>query len=229
MLILLPSTSSRYGVALSPSEVGFLISPAKPYSQDAAGRLAAFSWGLDNQCFTKGEAFDFDKYLHLLKRSRGYPGRCLFATVPDVVGDATRTHERWLQYQPAMHDLGIPLAYVTQDGLTELPNVDFACLFIGGTTQYKLSQTTVRLVAEAKSKGKWVHMGRVNTAIRMSHAYKIGVDSIDGTTWAIAPAREMRWALPHLRALKGQSSFDMNAVTPPVMTDIIEPVMRALA
>jgi hypothetical protein len=37
------------------------------------------------------------------------------------------------------------------------------------------------LVAEAKRRGKYDHMGRVNSARRAAYAASIGCDSIDGT------------------------------------------------
>ena len=168
--------------------------------------LASQYWAVDNECYTLGGDFDFERYRLALHKMASHhaAANCLFATVPDVVGDASQTHARWEQYAPALRDCGLPLAYVSQDGLTDLPNVDFAALFVGGTTAYKLSATTTRLVAEAKQAGKWVHMGRVNSIVRMRHAHRIGVDSVDGTGWAKNPTRHIRWALALLRSQLGQ-------------------------
>ena len=62
-----------------------------------------------------------------------FTSRCLFATAPDVVGDAQATLRRaymlgWIRYA------GLPAALVAQDGLEHLaiPWDDFDALFLGG-------------------------------------------------------------------------------------------------
>jgi hypothetical protein len=40
-----------------------------------------------------------------------------------------------------------------------------------------------QVVAEARQRGIWVHMGRVNSLRRLAYAASIGCDSIDGTQW----------------------------------------------
>lgn len=172
--------------------------------RDLGERLRPYQWAIDNRCYIEGNAFDFDTYLELLHRARDYGGRCLFAVVPDVVGDAAATHTRWEHYAPAMRRVGLPLAYVAQDSLDELPDVGFDALFIGGTTEYKLGQVAARLMREARALGKHVHMGRVNTLKRLTHAYKAGADTVDGTAWSIVRDRQMRMATPHLRWLQRQ-------------------------
>jgi hypothetical protein len=81
---------------------------------------------------------------------------------------------------------------MAQDGLERLerwmsmawPRID--ALFIGGSTDWKLGPAARTLVREAKRRGLWVHMGRVNSLKRIAYAAEIGCDSIDGTGW-------MRW------------------------------------
>ena len=67
---------------------------------------------------------------------------------------------------------------------TAWPRID--ALFIGGSTDWKLGAATRALVREAKRRGLWVHMGRVNSLKRIAYTAEIGCDSIDGTGW-------MRW------------------------------------
>lgn len=67
-----------------------------------------------------------------------------------------------------------------------------SAVFIGGTTEFKLGATARAITAEAKRRGKWVHMGRVNTAQRVRYAKQIGCDSFDGTTFS-------RWRATYLR------------------------------
>jgi hypothetical protein len=170
------------------------------------GEMPGATWAADNECYSLGEAFDMDRYLRFLWRVREYPGRCLFAAVPDVVGDAEATHQRWLQYAPAMRRVGLPLAYVAQDGLDRVPRVGFACLFVGGTTEYKLGQGVAGLVKAAKRAGKWVHAGRVNSRRRILHFARLGADSFDGTGPARRPAH-VRWTVDFLRGLRAQGRF----------------------
>lgn len=47
--------------------------------------------------------------------------------------------------------------------------------------EWKLGPHPRALVAEAKRRGKWVHMGRVNSGKRFRYAAAIGCDSVDGT------------------------------------------------
>jgi hypothetical protein len=125
---------------------------------------------------------------------------CLFAVAPDVVGDALATTIKSRPWLARIRALGYPVAYVAQDGLENLrgrtvsggltfpvPWDSFDVLFIGGTTEWKLGPVARDLVAEAKSRGKWVHMGRVNSERRFEYARAIGCDSADGTYLTFGP------------------------------------------
>jgi hypothetical protein len=100
---------------------------------------------------------------------------------------------------PRIRVLGFPAALVAQDGLERLdvPWAAFDVLFIGGSTEWKLGEAARALVARAKARGKWVHMGRVNTRTRLRYADAIGCDSVDGTRLAFGPddnlPRVLRW------------------------------------
>ena len=58
---------------------------------------------------------------------------------------------------------------------------EFDCLFIGGRDDFKEGPLVREACREARRKGKWVHMGRVNSLRRMRIALDFGVDSVDGT------------------------------------------------
>ena len=47
----------------------------------------------------------------------------------------------------------------------------------------QLGPEVEQLVAEARARNVWVHMGRVNSLRRLVYAASIGCDSIDGTQW----------------------------------------------
>ena len=115
--------------------------------------------------------------------------QALFAVVPDVVGDWLATRCRWVQYSPIVKECGLRAAYVLQDGQTSkmMPWDELNAVFIGGSTEWKLSNDSRVLIQEAKERGKWVHMGRVNSLRRMKIARDWGCDSADGTYLAFGP------------------------------------------
>ena len=78
---------------------------------------------------------------------------------------------------------------MAQDGLEVLPVPweSFDVLFIGGSTEWKLGPHARALIAEAKARGKWVHMGRVNSRRRFLYADLLGCDSVDGTYLVFGP------------------------------------------
>lgn len=148
---------------------------------------------------------------------KGYPGddawwawlrtlpadRCAFAVAPDVVADAPATLARSLPWLPKIRALGIPSAFVAQNGIehTDIPWDEFDVLFIGGTTGFKLGPVARQLTAEAKARGKRVHMGRVNSAKRMRYAEFIGCDTADGTYIAHGPDVNLPTVLAWLRGV----------------------------
>ena len=125
---------------------------------------------------------------------------CLFATAPDVVGNAGATLALSAPMYRRIRAAGYRPALVAQDGLERMtefiPWDDFDALFIGGTTDWKLSEAAASLAAEAKRRGKWIHMGRVNSLRRLRHAKSIGCDSVDGTFLKFGPDIN----LPRMRA-----------------------------
>jgi hypothetical protein len=150
-----------------------------------AGRV----WAADTGCYGAPHRHSDDGYLTWLQRWSGSADRCLFATAPDVVGNAAATLERSMPMLGRIREAGYPAALVAQDGLESLdaPWDTFDCLFIGGTTTWKLSDHAIRLMAEAKACGKWVHVGRVNSKRRFQWCRSHGADSADGTFVAFGP------------------------------------------
>ena len=152
------------------------------------------AWGADTGCYSKKgvKAFNEAKYLGWLSRQDA--ATCLFATAPDRVGDSRATIELARPVLPKIRALGLPAAFILQEGAEFDPSLrpewdEFDCLFIGGETEeWKLSKGVAALVREAKARGKWVHMGRVNTLTRYRGALAMGCDSVDGTMIAWGPS-----------------------------------------
>jgi len=152
--------------------VGQLLTPLTRY------RLRSDLWGVDNGAFSN---FDEKAFRALLRREEHHRDQCLFVAAPDIVGSAQRTHELFGLWAPQLS--GWPVALVCQDGQENLPIPwdDVAAVFIGGTTNWKLSVHVEQIVKTAKMFGKWVHAGRVNDPARFRHFEAMGVDSCDGS------------------------------------------------
>ncbi|MDQ3802955.1 MAG: hypothetical protein M3416_03765 [Acidobacteriota bacterium] len=145
-------------------------------------------WAADNNCFND-PAVKAEDYLTWLERMSPFRENCLFANALDVVGDAAKTWERSRDVLPEIRRLGYPAALVAQDGMEDRP-VEwdaFDCLFIGGSTEWKLSGDAFWLCREAQKQGKWVHMGRVNSKRRILQARFAGCNSVDGTFLKFGP------------------------------------------
>lgn len=174
--------------------LGVLLQPDTAY---IASRLGAFPfYAIDNGCFAKGDRFDLPAYLDWLQEigSRPDAEQCLFATAPDVVGDAQATLARSLPVLPLIRAAGLPAAFVAQDGSEAdgmIPWDAIDAVFIGGSTEWKLSPAAQAVTTEAKRRGKHVHMGRVNSKRRLELAANWGCDSADGTLLAFGPTEKL--------------------------------------
>ncbi len=160
---------------------GRLLSP-RQFSRAADTAEAGIPWAADNDCFQR---LDPVAYRAMLKAIVGLPG-CRFIVAPDVVGDSDATCDRFEKWWPELVFTGQPVAFVAQDGQRSgtVPWLNIGCLFIGGTTAFKLSAEAEQLVQIAKRRNLWVHMGRVNSRKRFDYARAIGCDSVDGTSYS---------------------------------------------
>ncbi len=175
-------------------DVGDLIVPGAGNAPDTLA-LAPGRWAMDNGAFA---GFEADAFIAMLKRFHGRKG-CRFVAAPDVVGDAHQTLLQWPFWSRLIRGVGFVPALVGQDGLTvaDVPWTELGALFIGGTTEWKLGAQAMTLLAYAKTRGLWVHMGRVNTRRRIYQAAALGCDSIDGSGFSQWPAiripKGVRW------------------------------------
>lgn len=137
----------------------------------------------DNGAFKK---FDRRAYEAMLDRLEGLP--ILWVVAPDVVADAKGTIELFDVWQPKLKDRGFPVAFVLQDGQEDLliPWDRLDCLFIGGSSYFKVSDFALNTAIEAKARGKRTHMGRAGSFDRFQLARRSGViDSVDGSKFGI--------------------------------------------
>jgi hypothetical protein len=192
-VIILVSGSAKLIRHFGPVNLGGLVTPQSGTTGDAYNCLRA-SWAMDNDCFLALKRAALTK---MWLANQPFAKNCLWATVPDVVGNAGATLRRWEEWSPIVRSFGYKLAYVAQDGIegTTTPWGDFNCLFLGGTTGFKVGPVAKRFVQEAKHRGKKIHMGRVNGPVRLRLALDWGCDSVDGTGFSHAGMKHLPWAL----------------------------------
>lgn len=84
---------------------------------------------------------------------------------------------------PSNRPSGLPAAFVAQDGLRfdDVPWRYIACLFVGGSTEFKLGPIAREAIGIAQSGGLLVHVGRVNSYRRLRRFRELDVDSVDGS------------------------------------------------
>jgi hypothetical protein len=186
--------------------IGYIDTPAQGNK-----RPAGVKWCADNGCFS--DRFDEAKWWKFLTDNASDSASCLFAVAPDVVGDAQATLERSLPWLPKIRALGYPAAFVAQDGCETvgLPWDEFDCLFIGGSTEWKLGPHARAVIAEARHRGKWVHMGRVNSEKRYRYAHALGCDSADGTFLTFGPDKNLPRLKTWLRSVD-QGALDLGVI-----------------
>ena len=181
-----PCGSDAVIAAMQAGTLGYIDTPAQGNT-----RPEGVTWCADNGCFS--DRWDEGRWLGFLEANAAHADTCAFAVVPDVVADAAATLARFDKYAERVRELGYPVALVAQDGQESLPvpwdRID--ALFIGGSTEWKLGPHARALAAEAKRRGKWLHMGRVNSQRRYEYARAIGCDSVDGTFLTFGPDKNL--------------------------------------
>jgi hypothetical protein len=165
--------------------IGRLLVPLDGNRPDALP-MEPLRWALDNGAFSH---FDEVAFQNMMERFEIYTG-CAFCAAPDVLGDAAATLALFPWWSGRIRRCGFPVALVAQDGLlsSQVPWGEIDALFIGGSTEFKEGSAARTLISYAKARGKWCHMGRVNSRRRLWYALDIGVDSIDGSGFSKWPA-----------------------------------------
>lgn len=180
---------------LNSGDIGFLTTPNIGNRRDPS-----WVWAADSGCFNAKTYKGDDVYLAWLQTQQSV-SRCLFATAPDVVGDHAATLTRSLPWLPIIRALGYPAAFVLQDGATvdNVPFDAFDVAFIGGSTSWKLGGHAKTLITECRARGKYVHVGRINSQRRFLAFAALGCDSADGTFLAFGPATNLPKLLGWIR------------------------------
>jgi hypothetical protein len=214
ILLVSGATATLRGLPLD-APVGHLVTPHT--GNDIAGIASTGRpWAADNGCFNGFDQAAFMAMLaqidrvanvELLRAGLPVHTRPLWVVCPDVVSDAYATLELWRYWRHTLKAYGLSAAFVAQDGCEGgyIPWGRMACLFIGGSTEYKESDAVAWLIRRAKAHGKAVHVGRVNTERRVRLFDGLGIDSIDGTQFSRFPNTYIpRWAERLRPSLRGQ-------------------------
>lgn len=172
-------------MARRPDRLGVLMTP-RSGNRIAVATKAATVWACDNDCFQGLQAVRWLRFLAKVVESGSKPA---WVACPDVVGDAGGTWRQYHLWAPVMRSLGLPVALVLQDGLEKLKHRaslpcewdNLAAVFVGGSTNWKLSDYAADFVREAKRRGKLVHAGRVNSLKRIEYFADLGADTFDGS------------------------------------------------
>lgn len=151
-----------------------LLTPLNGFAMKRPGSPFA----IDNGAFS---GFKPKAFLSRLERVKEHREHCLFVVAPDVVASARRTLEVFEGWAPRLKDW--PLALCCQDGQEDLPIPwdEIQAVFIGGSTEWKLSIHAERIIRAAQALEKLTHAGRVNTPGRYEYFKRLGCDSMDGT------------------------------------------------
>lgn len=190
MLYLCNPSTDAVVAQMRRGALGFIDTPAQRQK-----RPGVALWCADNGVFGKGFPGEQAWFAWLQRQAaKRDAALCLFAVAPDVVGDHEATLKRSRPWLQPIRELNIPAAFVAQDGMT-VDGFDewelFDVLFIGGTDAFKLGDEAVALIREAKTRGKRVHMGRVNSRKRMRYCVALDVDTSDGTLIANGPDKHL--------------------------------------
>jgi hypothetical protein len=205
------ASTERVREAMRAGYLGQIITPA------AGNRLDEqyVEWVADNGIYSNAYPGDA-AYIGWLESHADMRSRCRFAVAPDVVADHNATIERsWPMLRPIRRTVG-RVGLCAQNGATpqDMPWDDIDAVFLAGIVEcapcgyvpalselpattcpycsralveWKVGDVAAAITVEAKSRGKWVHMGRVNTEHRIGRARQMGCDSADGTFLAFGP------------------------------------------
>lgn len=184
-----------------PDWIGHLCTPLSPKLSRTAKTIRPYA--IDNGCYASKVPFNLEKYLSFVSNLMTVAKRPpLFTAAPDIVADHIGTWRLAESVLPRLRAIGALPALVCQDGLTvdEMPWDAIDAIFIGGTTRWKMGHEVVKICHEARLRGAWIHVGRVNLSTRIRHCHEIlCADSIDGNMAAMNPSKFQQ----QLRSIQG--------------------------
>ncbi len=193
------TATMRRLAARYPHNLGVLITPQ---NGNLMNRIP-LPWACDNAAFSRPDDTRFWNMVVSAWRHIEYHPP-LWIAAPDLVGHHAKTRvlfDLWVRnWEYEIGYVPAELAFVLQNGCTirEVPWDQIAAVFIGGDDRFKLREVH-ELVAHAKSLGKLVHIGRVNSKRRLRYAIELGADTVDGSSFSMFPDRWIEWGVRYIR------------------------------
>lgn len=189
MLYLATPSGPDVRAAMSAGRIGCMTTPAQGNRIPDGAMYAC-----DNGKFGKGWPGAVEWFAWLSRTVERYGAdRCLWAVAPDVPFDAPGTLAESGPWLAKIRALGVPAAFAAQDGCEHglIPWGEFDVLFLAGSTEWKIGPVAERLSREAKERGLQIHMGRVNSRLRLGIAEWFGCKTADGTYLVFGPVKNL--------------------------------------
>jgi hypothetical protein len=183
-MIVMPANSTGWFwhcLARETGRLGHLFSPGAergpwPWFPYALDNGAFSAWNMSENIWNESQ-WDLNAWKRLIVWAQCQQQKPLWAIVPDWIGCAERTIERWHRFAP---EVPFAKALAVQNGMTPESikglNPDIIC--VGGTTEWKWE--TVETWAKSFPR---VHVLRVNSPTKLKWLESLGVESCDGTGW----------------------------------------------
>ncbi len=192
---------------------GMLRSPRQPSYLQKANEIGA-KWACDNDVFS---GYAPKRIKRFIEQYQPFARTCVFFNSPDVLLDAVGTMARFDEWEPVLHKLGWPVAFTLQNGMERLkiPFGRIEALFIGASDDWRYgshAQYVIEQIRIARSRGLWVHVGRVATIKNIKYWNAVGIDSFDSTGYTIEPAKVKRHLPYHKSGSKQPMLFDLNSI-----------------
>ena len=206
---ILPQYRSQFGYMLNVNQqIGSEIEAVK------------YPWMLDNGAFSR--KWSVEVWYTRMSKLAAYNDTCIAAVVPDIILDAEATVARWYEYAPIVKALGYKAAFATQNGcvVDMIPWSELDVLFIGGSDEHRKRECWP-LIDEAKRRGLWVHVGRVNSVKNIMRYCQ--ADSVDGTHFKFESGHrrieKILWAVRQCNARKCQQGllFSLDSLPQPIL------------
>jgi len=177
-------------------------------------RTPQTAYALDNGAYSDwkhNRDFRSEEFLQFLRKYMELDRKPEWVAVPDKVAQGNESLDFSLRWVDKIPDYFENLMLVVQDGMdTERVenHVDkFYGIFIGGTKRWKIDSAP-SWVDLAHRHGKISHIGRISNWKEIMWAERIGVDSIDSTTW---PQNYCRSSAHNIKKAKSQTTLEMEA------------------
>lgn len=196
------SNPAARAAARRRGDLGLLVTPATAFYLEHAIDYPVIA--IDNGKFQRSRTFCPERFRSLLRKVSSSPelkSKVRFVVAPDEPFKAAETLEQFPQWSDEIRALGLPVAFAAQDGVEnmEIPWDKIDVLFIGGSTDWKIGNfgdsfngAWVRMFREAERRGIPIHMGRVNSGVRIDIAeYGLGCSTVDGTFLAYGPEKNL--------------------------------------